>query len=168
MDLDTFFNVNQGNWISQKTAYNPNLKSHTTKKGKVCINIVNNHSVNAKKILEPYNSAQTNIKSYSVNWGKNESQQYGLVIIPNDQDKQQIYKGKIHKYNKNFEKKILEGYFELENGVLKVIIKTGEIEAEERIWFVNSNLKLTNSIIKKSKNCINISFTSEIKIQQNI
>nr|QUE30058.1 Ycf58 [Erythrocladia irregularis] len=167
MDIDTFFNVNKGNWISQKTSYNPNLKNHTTIKGKVCIekNVIT--SMIAKQTLPINTIEENNLKTFNINWGQAKNQRHTVVIALEHQHTKQNCKGKVYKYDQNSERKILEGTCQFKNDILTLNLTNGEFEAEERIWFVNSNVKLTNSVIKRKKECILLSFSSEIKIEPN-
>nr|QUE28893.1 Ycf58 [Porphyropsis coccinea] len=166
MDINTFFTMNEGNWISQKTSYHPNLKKHITKKGKILITETTNNTNMREKIkLNNINLNNNTIKSYTVN--KEQDKKTNSTIIIANENKYENYKqqGKIYLFNKKLNNKLLEGIFQIEKEVFTIIIKDGQFEAEEKIWFVNPNLKLTNSIVRHKKNCINISFTSEIKIQ---
>lgn len=167
IDIDNFFTMNLGNWLTQKTSYNPNLRKHTTSTTTTCIIKDTKQTIFANLFDLPENNSYV----------KEEESQIYNVTSQNDQDntssivaylRNNLSKsdGVLYKLDKNNNNKMIKGKFNLIDGVLKIIIIHNDLIIEETIWFINQNLKLSKSIIKQNDHCILIEFTSEIKIKQ--
>lgn len=159
INIEDFFTMNLGNWLGQKTSYNPNSKTHTTSTAKTSITKVDNNK-------EYYNILpEGNPQAYSISSQRGNTK--ATYIVKYVDKSSSNSSGTIHKVNENDESTIIKGQFKLLDGVLKVLINKDTLAIEETIWFVNNNLRLTKSVAKKNNQCILISFASEIKVMVN-
>nr|QUE28536.1 Ycf58 [Porphyrostromium boryanum] len=164
-DVDNFFTMNLGNWLTQKTSYNPSSKKHKTSKTKISIGKLEYKSLKASGVNSmelPTIASRDKTFIYnisSINGGANTSSLLSYTKAVYSESNSNIYK-----FCKNSRGKTIEGTFELIGGVMNVSVQINQLSIEERIWFINKNLKLTKSIIRDNKHCVLISFASEIKI----
>nr|YP_010337685.1 hypothetical protein MW427_pgp156 [Sahlingia subintegra]UNJ17270.1 hypothetical protein [Sahlingia subintegra] len=165
IDIATFFRMNLGNWLTQKTSYNPNSKQHTTSTSKTYINKTNSQKIMANNEVKDLLLFKNNIEVYDINSEQEKIKTYSTIIYINDDSKTAKSNGKIYKLCHNSKNKIIQGNFELDKGVLKILTKKQQLSVEETIWFINNNLKLSKTIVKKNTHCIHISFASDIKIK---
>nr|QUE28581.1 Ycf58 [Porphyrostromium japonicum] len=166
-DVDIFFAMSLGNWLTQKTSYNPGLKKHTTSKTKTSINRLNKENttidLGEDKKLKNISSGGTAFV-YNVYSEKGESRASSVLTYAKDLSS--ASSKRLYKFCKSSQDESIKGTFELIGGVLKVLVKINTITIEEKIWFVNNNVRLTRSTVKDRKHCVLISFASEIKIIQ--
>nr|QUE29453.1 Ycf58 [Erythrotrichia longistipitata] len=160
INIDDFFTMNLGDWLGQKTSYNPNSKIHTTSTAKTSITKIDNSEKKPNLLLENDNNQAFSISSQKSNKKADCIVKYIRKCSSNSN-------GVIYKVDNKNKDEIIEGKFELLNGVLKILINKDTLTIEETIWFVNNNLKLTKSIAKKNNQCVLISFASEIKVIVN-
>lgn len=167
IDIATFFRMNLGNWLTQKTSYNPNSKQHTTSTSKTYVSKTNNQKIIANNELKDLLLFKNNIEVYDINSEQGKIKAYSTIIYINTDNKTAKSNGKIYKLCHNSRNKIIQGKFELDKGVLKILTKKQQLSVEETIWFINNNLKLSKTIIKQNNHCVHISFASDIKIKSD-
>ena len=166
IDIDNFFTMNLGNWLTQKTSYNPSSKKHTTSTTKTFIKKIEDHTsiLNLLNNNKDENLSTINkIQAYNITSEKGRREASSVLTYIEQHDSKSngiIYKIGTNKNNQN-----TIGEFQLIGNVLKILIKHKRFAIEEKIWFINKNLKLTKSIIKREDHCVLISFVSEIKIE---
>lgn len=166
-DVDIFFAMSLGNWLTQKTSYNPGLKKHTTSKTKTSISLLKKENKTMDwgedkrlKNISPDSTAFV----YNVHSERGDSRVSSVLTYTKDLSS--VSSKRLYKFCKSGQDKTIQGTFELVGGVLKVLVKINTLTIEETIWFVNSNVKLTKSTVKDRNHCVLISFASEIKIIQ--
>lgn len=165
--VEHFFKMNLGNWRTQKTSYNPSSKKHTTSTTETSIKEVNKESITQKKFggKELKTSVSLDKASlYNIRSKVGDNHIFSIVTYKNGQQSSDQSHGTLSKFYNNKEKSSFKGEFKIVKGVFKTLIQNNKLKIEETIWFVNENLKLTKSIIKKDNHCILISFASDIKI----
>nr|QUE28154.1 Ycf58 [Sahlingia subintegra] len=171
IDIATFFRMNLGNWLTQKTSYNPNSKQYKTSTSKTYINKTDNKTIIqpllANNELQDLLLIKNQTEIYDINSEQGKRKVSSILTYINKDNKTTKSNGIIYKVSQNKKNKIIQGKFELDKGVLKVFINNNKLSIEESIWFINNNLKLTQSIIKQNNHCVHISFASEIKIKSD-
>nr|QUE29531.1 Ycf58 [Erythrotrichia foliiformis] len=168
IDIENFFKMSVGNWLTQKTSYNPNSKKHKTKTTKTTVS-----KIEMKNLLIHFLEKITDQNPIE----KNSGQAYNITSKQDNKDVSSIItysyqnhsksNGVIHKIDNNNLDKTITGKFHLCEGVLKILVNKETLSVEETIWFINENLKLTKSITRKNEHCVLISFISEIKIRSD-
>lgn len=55
------------------------------------------------------------------------------------------------------------GQYQLEDEILTLMVKTDEFQSEERLWYMNPNLRMRTSLVQRSDGFKMASFCSEIR-----
>nr|YP_010337058.1 hypothetical protein MW574_pgp024 [Madagascaria erythrocladioides]QUE29087.1 Ycf58 [Madagascaria erythrocladioides]UNJ16643.1 hypothetical protein [Madagascaria erythrocladioides] len=162
MNIENFFLLNQGSWLTQKTYYSLKKKQHNTQKGKLQVkkiefpqNLGNNALLNFK---------QNKMETYEIVWNDDLQNKDIIAIYIKNHNQNNSADGTIYKFKNKSIDEASKSNFKLEKNVLTTYTKQDVFHIEEKIWFVNSNLRLSESKVKNNEGCINISFSSEIKI----
>nr|YP_007878284.1 conserved hypothetical plastid protein [Calliarthron tuberculosum]AGA63895.1 conserved hypothetical plastid protein [Calliarthron tuberculosum] len=150
-----------GNWIVQSTTYSLFKKNIEASLNEIKWSLVEDkiqELAYRKQNIFPINS--TNMKIYILEKETNHLQKkiYQIFLF------EKKSKGYIVKLDYNFQ--ILNQsifYYNSEN-FLSVYYKSRNNIIIENIYFINDNLKVIKSIIKKNSKCIGICFSSEIRI----
>ena len=150
--------MSMGDWLTQKTSYNPNTKTHKTKTTKTSVTKIQTHDVPTSKSIK-------NENVYRITSQQNNAE--ASSIITYNYEDNVPSKGFINKTDNNNKNGAIKGIFNLSEGVLKILIEKEPLTIEQTVWFINNNLKLTKSITRKDKHCVLISFISEIKIKSD-
>jgi hypothetical protein len=154
MNALNFFTLNTGKWITQRTIYNIQTDAIYTHKSD--INIYPEMDItNIKKIdLLSLN------KQFNLYLDDNFDEHICSVAIQDTKQKCSI--SKIEKIANNIE----HYYLIYINSInyISLAHKIGKLKIFETVWFVNSNLRLSVSLIQKNNKCILTSFNSDIKI----
>jgi CpeS-like protein len=156
MNISNFFTLNQGQWVVQRTLYNikdENIYSHQYK---ITINDpMNSHILKEKKKLQSISELELFV---------NHSIKKNISIITIDKRQEKFNKGNIKKFL--HENTIEYNFILYSNSVnyISLVNRIGLLTIFERIWFVNPNLRLSISLIRKKNKYLLTSFTSEIKI----
>jgi hypothetical protein len=66
-------------------------------------------------------------------------------------------------YSQTEQESVVDGQYRLENDVLTLSIQEGSTASEERIWFMNPNLRMRTCLLKRQDGFQMASFCSEIR-----
>lgn len=169
MDIKTFLNLCTGNWFSQRTNYNLGGEKTESSKADLSITMITPEDSQITQLSQQYriDSKQSLgglLYSWdnSVDWGKTKQQGSSLIVfIPDAED---AITGKLltnatpHVGAKSF-----GTYIYGQDEALTLTINTGNIQAEERLWFASDNLRLRTTVIKNSTQITHTTFYSEIR-----
>ena len=154
MNTLNFFTLNKGKWITQRTIYNIQTDAIYTHKSDITI-YPEMDMAKIKKIDLLSLDKQFNL-CIDDNFDEN------ICSVAIQKTKQNCSISKIKKVTNNIE----HYYLIYINSVnyISLAHKIGQLKIFETVWFVNSNLRLSVSLIQKNNKCILTSFNSEIKI----
>lgn len=165
MNYALFNEQMKGNWIVQSTHYSSKKNSEfieiLTNKVKYT-NLINTNfylKLLSKNLNLNYSNKKTEIYCIEFESKKNEINKQYLLIF-HDNNNQTILLKFNHKfeYLNKFKVQIYSKKY------LSIVSKNENITIIEKIYFLNINLKVIKTIIKKQKKTIAISFSSEIRI----
>ena len=160
MDITLVIKHLLGEWIVQQTLYSSSTNYMHSSIKRVNWSIAENqqHTIHKSK-----HNLITNSKNlYLVQ--KKQNSFFNPVYFLFSSGKN-FNQGNIIRMNHNF-KILSNASFQLySDNFLSINYKKNNLEIQESITFINSNLKFVQSIVKKNQQCIGISFTSEIKIK---
>nr|QHO64189.1 Chromophore lyase [Lympha mucosa] len=156
MNISNFFTLNKGKWVVQRTLYNIENKD------------IYNHNYDIK-INFP-------LDSYAFREKKKLDRVLELTLFINNTLNQDISSLMIEKMNEKHNRGNIKKFLKMNNitynfilhsnsvNYISLINQIGQLTIFEKVWFVNSNLRLSISLIKKKNKYLLTSFTSEIKI----
>lgn len=156
MKLLSFFQLNRGKWITQRTIYKIYTNEIYSYQSEMIVDsnstndnqqIFDNSNSLLNSKLSLYIQNQFNLNNFPISIENlKDFNQISFIKKQLTNNKKLFY---IHA-NNNF-------YISLKNVVNNIV-------NFETIWFVNSNLRLSVSLIEKSNKCIITSFSSDIRI----
>nr|UEQ12118.1 phycobiliprotein lyase [Batrachospermum sp.] len=146
MNISNFFTLNKGQWVVQRTLYNIKDENIYNHQYEITINYPTNSHIPKLELFV------------------NRSIKKDISILAMKKRQEQFNKGSMKKFFN--EKTIGYNFILYSNSVnyISLVNKIGILTIFERIWFVNPNLRLSISLIKKKNKYLLTSFTSEIKI----
>lgn len=170
MEIVNFFETLTGKWFSQRTTHD--VVSQTSKAGQsnLLIEFLPHIDAAVIKLCEElgHEASQAacglRINQDSRMDGETRSTQTSFVMValqPNEtnsglllQKAEAASKGHV-------------GHYRLENEVLTIVTETSTGQAEERLWFLNPNLRMRTSVLKEANEVTLTSFCSEIRMGLN-
>jgi CpeS-like protein len=154
MNALNFFTLNKGKWITQRTIYNIQTDAIYTHKSD--INIYPEIDITNKKKIDLLSSNK------QFNLYIDDSFDENICSVAIQDTKQSCNISKIKKIANNIE----HCYLIYINSInyISLAHKIGKLKIFETVWFVNSNLRLSVSLVQKNNKCILTSFNSDIKI----
>jgi len=161
-----FFNEQiTGNWIVQSTNYSSKQNSNFIE---ILTNqVIYTHLKNTKFYLKllshdfNFNFSTKKIEIYSIEYkNKTNSNNRQYLLICYDQNN----KTSLLKFNHNFQYLNKFTVKTSSKKYLSIVSKNNNITIIEKIYFLNNNLKVIKTIVKKHEKDIAISFSSEIRI----
>jgi hypothetical protein len=156
MNISNFFTLNKGQWVVQRTLYNIKDENIYNHQYDIKINYpTNSHILRKEEKLQHLPKLELFV---------NHSITKDISILPIEKRQEKFSKGNIKKIL--HENTIKYNFILYSNSVnyISLVNKIGSLTIFERIWFVNPNLRLSISLIKKKNKYLLTSFTSEIKI----
>nr|YP_009297755.1 chromophore lyase [Kumanoa americana]AOM67489.1 chromophore lyase [Kumanoa americana] len=152
----SFFQLNQGKWITQRTIYKIYTNEIYNYKSEIIINS-NNHHHNQRISNYGDNLINTELNLYTQNKFNLNNLQINIEFL-------QAF-NKINFLKKQFSSsKKLFYIHSHDSSYISLKTVANNIISFEKIWFVNSNLRLSISLIEKNNKCIMTSFSSDIRI----
>ncbi len=149
MIFNDFLSKNSGTWLTQRTTYFMQYNQIITYKSTI---LISSH----KQFLE-YN---TTYCKYKYDFQDLLSEHTKSILESTSgqlEGIQSVEKNMIDLWNK------LKIYMNKLN-YASIFHSVGDLNSSEKVWLVNSNLRLSFSIIKKTNQCVAISFSSDIRI----
>nr|YP_009293851.1 chromophore lyase [Ahnfeltia plicata]AOM65539.1 chromophore lyase [Ahnfeltia plicata]UAT97220.1 chromophore lyase [Ahnfeltia plicata]UAT97425.1 chromophore lyase [Ahnfeltia plicata] len=157
--MRSFLNQIEGKWISQRTTYYMKNNKIDNNKAEFIIRRLKNIDSLIQTDNQYSTQGMKKYDAYSITWNSIPKQNIVYNIFSTDSD---LHAGSIRKVDNQIYTKY---NFYLENSnSLQLNYVENNIQSTEKIHFVNPNLRISTSIIKKFGKCIAISFASEIKI----
>ncbi len=173
MGIESFLKQSEGGWVSMRSGHSLAFKQFEEIVSNIKIQLLKNDSKKVQLFIA--NSSfknKNNFHPFEINWEGSSSWKVEeeedslngsslLIAIPDNAEKGIILRsiGYIEKIEATSE------YYFLSDGtiVLSTIYQT--TIAEERIWFVNKNVRCRSSVIKSidNKSILQTSFASEIR-----
>lgn len=170
MNIKTFLNLCTGNWFSQRTNYN--LGGDLTESSKADLSITLIPPDDSRIIqlsqqhrIDPQESLGGLLYSWdtSVDWGKPKQQGSSLIVFLPDQTNP-LTRGKLlTNTTSKTGVKSFGTYLLGQDNALTLTIDTGDINAEERLWFASDNLRLRTTVVKNNAGITHTTFYSEIR-----
>lgn len=169
MDIKAFLNLCTGNWFSQRTNYNLNEEKTESSKADLSITMISSEDSQITQLcqqhrIDPKQSLGGLLYSWdnSVDWGKPKQQGSSLMVFV--EDAEDAAEGKL--LTNTILKpgvKSAGTYILGQDEALTLIVKTEDIQVEERLWFASENLRLRTNVIKNSTGITRTTFYSEIR-----
>lgn len=162
MVMNTQFLIScfSGNWITQNTVYCVKKEYISISKNIVNWSVIHNKRNCLAHIIDKVKKKYSRAHLAKVNHKDIGSVKHCLFLFDNTKPK-----GIILVLSHDFQILHSTSFRHNSCDFIYMIYKNADIEIKERIYFVNSNLKLVKSTIEKHQKCIGISFSSEIKIK---
>jgi len=154
MQRISFFQLNQGKWITQRTIYNICSDEIYTHQSQIHIT-PDKQEISTNQTVR--NFMVTNLDLYM----QNKFDQH-MIFFMMKREKNSLNRNLIKKNNSN-----IINYFNIcRNNMYYVSLKNaiGQLISFEKIWFINPNLRLSIGLIEKNNQCLITSFTSDIRI----
>jgi len=155
----------EGNWIIQSTTYSLLKNRILTFSNEINWKPVKNKNSNSlvkllsQKMIDTYNPNNSSI--YIVESKNNTKiEKFYKFFLYNEK----LNKGNLLKFNNSGNLLSKSEFTYKSNQQLCINHNNNGLSVNENIYFIDQNLKIVKSIIKKNKQCIGISFSSEIKI----
>ena len=180
MEIEEFIKKSEGEWNSMRSGHSLAFKQFEEVTSKIKIRIVKKNNQQIQNLLEQTNySLKKVISPFEIEWEgqsdwQNDTSQEEfkgssiLIPIPLSNKNGIIirsmgYAERAHAYSE---------YYFLSDGTLVLSTKYEHTCAEERIWFINQNVRCRSSVISslKEKGIHQISFASEVRkinLEQN-
>nr|YP_009294247.1 chromophore lyase [Palmaria palmata]AOM67687.1 chromophore lyase [Palmaria palmata] len=151
MSSNTFININNGQWMTQKTVFITHSKVMGIHKSKISVNKSFSQriiKVKEKIVSDTHEIVDMNTLEHGhfVKAYQDLSSELGRTI--NLQDDNTI---KLNSYSNTLNH-------------ISVEHQKGGLRALEKLWLVNPNLRLVITLIEKKKKCVAICFSSDIRI----
>ncbi|NER80127.1 MAG: phycobiliprotein lyase [Leptolyngbya sp. SIO1D8] len=168
MDIVNFFEKVEGIWFSQRTThFAPGLPSQTAQStlhitrltaDDPCISsLCQQFSADpGQTVFALCIQQEAKASLYSATTSKAQSTTV-LVGLKSDQTEQGAF------FSQTEQEPATTGYYQLEDEVLMLTTETEEIISEERLWFMNPNLRLRTSLLKRADGFQMASFCSEVR-----
>ena len=163
MNSRFFVNRIEGNWVIQNTNYSLINNTINTSINQISWKQIKNTNNEIDLILKNIMAKfyMTNSSIYIMEYNKNERIEKFYKFFLYDK---KTNTGNILKLNHSGNI-VSKASFNYENNkYLYINYQHDGFNITEKIYFINHNLKIVKSIIKKNAKCIGISFSSEIKI----
>ena len=167
MSIEFFMDRMVGKWVSQSTYYTSSSNRNSRNIfSKTLINQVKWSNVNNNKTIINSIKKQVNkekiknhIRLYKIESNNNHTFISYIAFFKNQENNLCLVK-----FNQALQQVNSFIFVKVSNSHLCLISQVYDITILEKIYFLNTNVKLVKSITKKSNKCILTSFSSEIKI----
>lgn len=167
MDIVEFFELSAGKWASMRTSHHFAMKQQEGGRTTLEIELLDlgdpqvvqlceQHQVDPAKALRAARSTWDGTMEFDKVKKPGESV---LVAIASDDPKQ----GQLLKASAN-ETPLVGRYQITEDNQVKLIVESGAMYSEERVWFESENVRLRHSMLKQSDGFSLASFCSEIRL----
>jgi len=168
MDIVNFFETVEGTWFSQRTThFEPGLPSQT---GQTTIEIIRIESSDSavQALCEEFSADAGNTAFAFVIRQEGQASTYGsataspkrtttLVGLKSEDDCSGQF------FSKTDQEPAVAGKYQLEDEVLTLDIQSDEFQSHERLWYMNPNLRMRTSLVKRADGFQMASFCSEIR-----
>nr|YP_010728804.1 hypothetical protein P6G75_pgp041 [Lithothamnion corallioides]WEA77134.1 hypothetical protein [Lithothamnion corallioides] len=163
MNSRFFMNKIEGNWIIQSTNYSLLKNTISTSINEVIWkeiqNVNNDIEIIIKNIITKFSI--NNISIYIIESSNHKRiKKFYKFFLYNEK----INKGSILKLNHTGNIVSKASFSYRNNQYFHIKSKYNDFDITENVYFINPNLKIIKSVIKKNETCIGISFSSEIRI----
>jgi phycoerythrin-associated linker protein len=173
MNPEKFLSLSAGKWFSQRTEYFLDQNQSASSKADLTIELLTADDPRALELAKKQNLDSSLIvggavQSWdnSVDWGKSaQDKQVGSTTIVLVRNPDSDTTGKLLRPQ---DSKVCGHYALGEDEALTLTIETDTIQAEERQWFANENLKMRTTVVTYSDGTKLTSFYSEIRRAVNI
>lgn len=169
MNIKTFLNLCTGNWFSQRTNYTLSGNQAESSKADLSITLIPSDDPKVIQLcqehrVDPQQSLGGLVYSWdtSVDWGKPKKQGSSLMVFIPDSENSLTGKLLTNVTNKPGVKSY-GNYVLAQDEALTLTIVTGEMSAEERLWFASENLRLRSTVISHNSQITHTTFYSEIR-----
>ncbi|MGF1460998.1 MAG: phycobiliprotein lyase [Leptolyngbyaceae cyanobacterium] len=168
MSIVNFFETVEGTWFSQRTTHF--LPSHPSQTGQTTLKIAQMSASDVRVtglcqqfdadanrvvlVLSVEQAGQSNTygsgtatpeRKTLLLWLKSDDEQAGTFISQTDQEA------------------AVMGQYQLEAGSLNLSIRNDQFHSDERLWYVNPNLRMRTSLVKRTDGLQMASFCSELR-----
>mgnify|MGYP000081286167 CR=1 FL=1 len=173
MEIESFLKKSEGNWISMRSGHSLAFKQFEEVISNLNIKILNANDYRIINFLDKSNFKKKKpICPFEIKWEGNSNWQEGnaakelsgsslLIPIPHSSNKGIILR------SLGYAEKIeaISNFNFTSDGTMILSTEYSQTIAEERIWFINKNVRCRSSVIKSidSKGIFQTSFASEIR-----
>ena len=173
MEIKSFITKSQGEWVAMRSGHSLAFKQFEEVTSNISIRLLKNDDCNVQDFLNKTDYAKSKfVAPFEIKWNatsdwdeanKVEELNGSSILIPIENS---TSTGIILRSQGYAEKKqAVSQYFFLSDGTLVLTTNYEQIMADERIWFLNENVRCRSSVIRSidSKAILQTSFTSEIR-----
>jgi hypothetical protein len=168
MNIEEFFELNNGKWFAHRTSND--LRSKKTVEAKSEI-VMEKLAATASEVVQLCEQQQiepsSNFVASLIKWNdtthinKKNIGSTVLVLVP---DSDNSHEGKLLSQVSTVGKSTLGRYKLGSDETLSLLVESDGIFSEERIWFASPNLRMRVNIVKQADGFSTTSFTTEIRM----
>jgi hypothetical protein len=166
MEIVNFFESLAGKWFSQRTTHYLSSQSSKAGQSNLLIEFLSHTDASLQQICEQLGQDPSHIacglkvnQDSRMDGDTNNTKSSTLMVAMHPEDSG---KGVLMQSAPN--QSPAKGEYTIENEVLSIMTQTGEGVIEERLWFVNPNLRMRTSVFKTGDEVQMASFCSEIRM----
>jgi hypothetical protein len=166
MEIVNFFETLAGKWFSQRTTHYLNSQSSQAGQSNLLIDFLPHTDADLAQVCEHFGQATSQIacglrihQDSRLDGDTQSTKQSTLMVV---MASDASGKGMLMQSTPSMEP--TKGEYVLENEVLSITTETHDGSIEERLWFVNPNLRMRTSVFKQGDVVQVASFCSEIRM----
>jgi hypothetical protein len=166
MEIVNFFETLAGKWFSQRTTHYLTHQSSQAGQSNLLIDFLPHTNASLARICEQFGHDASQIacglhihQDSRLDGDTQNTKQSTLMVVLNPDESGQ---GVLMQSTPSMTPTL--GHYLLENEVLSINTETSEGHIEERLWFVNPNLRMRTSVFKTGDEVQVASFCSEIRM----
>jgi hypothetical protein len=168
MDIVNFFEKLEGNWFSQRTTHF--APGQTSKTGQTTLQMarLEPHDPRVAGLCQQFFAQpQDAVFAFHIQQ-EGQSSTYGAATTSPSKTTILVGLKSVNGESGQFlsqteQEPAVSGQYQLENEVLTLLIENDGLQSEERLWFMNPNLRMRTSLLKTADGFQMASFCSEIR-----
>jgi CpeS-like protein len=163
MDIREFVELSTGKWFSQRTVHNLSSGQLQAGKSDLFFEILAPTDPSVIKLCsqQAIHPTADSVFALNTNWNGSfmDNPVKGSTVIVFIPDEDNLKEGKVLQENG-----LPTRYIMSDNDILTLITEAPDLYAEEKLWFLSSNLRLHSSILRESNRFTQASFRSAIRM----
>ncbi len=168
MNIEEFFELNNGKWFAHRTSNDLTSKKSVEAKSEIVIEKLAATRPEVVQLCEQHQiEPSSNFVASLINWNdttelnKKNIGSTVLVLVP---DSDNSNEGKLLSQVSKAGKSTLGRYKLGSDETLSLIVESDGISSEERIWFASPNLRMRVNVVKQANGFSTTSFITEIRM----
>ncbi|NEQ47082.1 MAG: phycobiliprotein lyase [Leptolyngbya sp. SIOISBB] len=168
MSIVNFFETVEGTWFSQRTTHFASGQPSQTGQATLKITGIETHHASVTTLCQQFNvNAEDAIFAFTIQQ-EAQASLYGsggatpvrttmLVGLKSADDRSGQF------FSQTDREPAIAGQYHLDNEILTLSIRNDDFQSDERLWYMNPNLRMRTSLVKRADGYQMASFCSEIR-----